>query len=179
LAYLDDCHWQPDTQQYAWTLRHHRVSDGRGMAYGHAFVLLARAAAVLAGLDSQRDAVEAAWQGLERLYWEPEHAAYADERSPDGQRLQPYRGQNANMHVCEACLLAYEATAERKYFDRARLLVDRFAFQLAGPLGIWEHYNAAWEPDWDYNRGDRSNIFKPWGFQTGVRRRGNRARVPR
>ncbi len=24
-----------------------------------------------------------------------------------------------------------------------------------------------WSVDWDYNRGDKSNIFRPWGFQTG------------
>jgi glucose-6-phosphate isomerase len=33
--------------------------------------------------------------------------------------------------------------------------------------GIWEHHRADWSPDWDYNRHDRSNIFRPWGYQPG------------
>ena len=24
-----------------------------------------------------------------------------------------------------------------------------------------------WSVDWDYNRDDKTNIFRPWGFQTG------------
>jgi mannose/cellobiose epimerase-like protein (N-acyl-D-glucosamine 2-epimerase family) len=32
---------------------------------------------------------------------------------------------------------------------------------------VWEHYRPDWSVDWDYNFNDRSNIFKPWGFQPG------------
>ena len=32
---------------------------------------------------------------------------------------------------------------------------------------IWEHYRPDWSVDWDYNRDDKTNIFRPWGFQTG------------
>jgi len=32
---------------------------------------------------------------------------------------------------------------------------------------VWEHFAAGWTIDPEYNRGDRSNIFRPWGFQTG------------
>ena len=32
---------------------------------------------------------------------------------------------------------------------------------------VWEHYHADWSVDWDYNRHDRSNIFRPWGYQIG------------
>ncbi len=44
-------------------------------------------------------------------------------------------------------------------------MVNRQA-PLAGGL-IWEHYNPNWSIDWEYNKGDRSNIFRPWGFQPG------------
>jgi mannose/cellobiose epimerase-like protein (N-acyl-D-glucosamine 2-epimerase family) len=32
---------------------------------------------------------------------------------------------------------------------------------------IWEHYRADWSVDWDYNRDDKTNIFRPWGYQPG------------
>ena len=32
---------------------------------------------------------------------------------------------------------------------------------------IWEHYHENWEVDWDYNRDDPQNLFRPWGFQPG------------
>jgi mannose/cellobiose epimerase-like protein (N-acyl-D-glucosamine 2-epimerase family) len=32
---------------------------------------------------------------------------------------------------------------------------------------VWVHHHEAWTPDWQCNRDDRSNIFRPWGFQTG------------
>ena len=58
---------------------------------------------------------------MERRFWLPDHGLYADEATPDWQ-LQPYRGQNANMHATEACLAAYEATGERRFLDRAELV---------------------------------------------------------
>ena len=32
---------------------------------------------------------------------------------------------------------------------------------------IWEHYHADWSIDWEYNLHDKTNIFRPWGFQPG------------
>ena len=37
---------------------------------------------------------------------------------------------------------------------------------LAGNL-VWEHYQSDWSIDWDYNKNDKSNIFRPWGYQPG------------
>jgi hypothetical protein len=38
---------------------------------------------------------------------------------------------------------------------------------LAGGL-IWEHYQADWSIDWNYNKDDKSNIFRPWGYQPDI-----------
>ena len=32
---------------------------------------------------------------------------------------------------------------------------------------VWEHYHADWSVDWDYNKDDKTNIFRPWGYQPG------------
>src|SRR2546423_724934 len=94
---------------------------------------------------------------------------FRDDASADWGRLSPYRGQNANMHSCEAMLAAYDATGERRYLERAETLARNITVRqadLAQGL-IWEHYHSDWSVDWEYNKNDRTNIFRPWGFQPG------------
>ncbi len=162
---LPDGH--PNAGLYAWTLRDGRPEDQRALAYGQAFVLLAQSHACLAGLASAQDVAQA-FERLEQAFHEPQQRAYADERGADGV-LSPYRGQNANMHLCEACLAAFDATGDARYLDRAESLIERFVFELADPASglICEHYDLDWQPDWQYHFGRRDDIFKPWGYQTG------------
>jgi mannose/cellobiose epimerase-like protein (N-acyl-D-glucosamine 2-epimerase family) len=152
---------------YAWTLQDGQIEDATVMAYGQAFILLAFSHAHRVGLASA-DEVAAAFDRMDTAFYDSAARAYADEITPEGE-LIAYRGQNANMHTCEACLAAFEATGEQRYLDRALSLIERFAFELADQtLGlVWEHYRTDWTPDWDYNRDNPGNIFKPWGFQTG------------
>ena len=152
---------------FAWTLRGQHIEDATVMAYGQAFVLLAMSHAHLVGLSSAAD-VALAFDRMGDAFYSAADRAYADEFTPDGVLLD-YRGQNANMHMCEACLAAFEATGERRYLERAQTLIQRFAFELAS-LGdglIWEHFGRDWTPDWVYNQDNPGNIFKPWGYQTG------------
>lgn len=152
---------------YAWTLQDGRIEDATAMAYGQAFVLLAFSHAHRVGLAGTAD-VARAFDQMADAFYDGRHGAYADEITPQGVLID-YRGQNANMHGCEACLAAYEFTAEKRYLDRAEQLIERFAFDLADQAGglVWEHYGRDWSIDWDYNRNNPGNIFKPWGFQTG------------
>jgi mannose/cellobiose epimerase-like protein (N-acyl-D-glucosamine 2-epimerase family) len=60
---------------------------------------------------------------MERRFWEPAHGLYADQASADWSQLDPYRGQNANMHACEALLAAFEASGEIHYLQRAETLL--------------------------------------------------------
>jgi len=152
---------------YGWTVESGQVQDATAMAYGQAFVLLAHSHALRVGA-STREAVAQAFERMEAAFYEPQHGAYADEITAEGV-LVDYRGQNANMHMCEACLAAFEFTGEPRYWDRAVQLIERFAFGLASQSQglVWEHYRRDWSLDWDYNRDNPGNIFKPWGFQTG------------
>ncbi|WDZ96913.1 AGE family epimerase/isomerase [Herbaspirillum sp. WKF16] len=152
---------------FAWTLEEGRIEDGTVMAYGQAFVLLAYAHAHRIGLCDAAPVAQA-FARMEEFFYEPAHRAYADEITPAGQLID-YRGQNANMHMCEACLAAYEATREARYLARAQELIETFAFGLAAQTSdlVWEHYRRDWLVDADYNKGNPDNIFKPWGFQTG------------
>ena len=105
---------------------------------------------------------------MEARFWDAEHGLYKDEATADWQ-VSDYRGQNANMHACEAMLAAFEATNDTRYLDRAALLADNMVNRQASLSGglVWEHYKPDWSVDWAYNKGDRSNIFRPWGFQPG------------
>jgi mannose/cellobiose epimerase-like protein (N-acyl-D-glucosamine 2-epimerase family) len=151
----------------AWTLQDQGIEDATVMAYGQAFVLLAKAHAMRLGLTSSQD-VARAFDVMGDAFYQAKDNAYADEITPEG-LLIDYRGQNANMHMCEACLTAYAFTHEKRYLQRAQTLIERFAFELANQSDglVWEHYRQDWSIDWDYNKDHPGNIFKPWGFQTG------------
>merc|ERR550537_1135975 len=71
--------------------------------------------------------------------------------------------------MCEALIAAFEATRDKKYLDRATVLADTFARKLADKAEgfVWEHYTKDFEIDWEYNRNDPTNIYRPWGFQPG------------
>lgn len=172
LRFLHNVHRRSDGG-YTWLLRldaqgRPEVLDGTLHCYGHAFVLLAHAVALQAGIAEARAGLEACFAWMEQRFWLPDDQLYADEILADG-RLSAYRGQNANMHSCEAFIAAFEATGDGRYLDRARTLAFRLTQQLASGTGglVWEHYDARWQPDWNYNRHDPKHLFRPWGFQPG------------
>lgn len=154
---------------YAWVLDGEKIADGSAMAYGHAFVMLCAASCVRAGIDDANPLIQQTWDFVERYFWDEKHCAYADERDASLEVLDPYRGQNANMHMCEALIAAWQATADTRYLDRAELLAKRFSFELAKQSNglIWEHYDANWLVDMQYNIDKPDDLFKPWGFQPG------------
>jgi mannose/cellobiose epimerase-like protein (N-acyl-D-glucosamine 2-epimerase family) len=173
LRFLRDAHRNPDTGGYAWTLDWNngakKVTDDTNHCYGLAFVLLAYAHAIMAGVDEARAWLDETYDLMERRFWEPAHGLYADEASGDWATLYPYRGQNANMHACEAMLAAFDATGDTKYLWRAETLAHNITVRQAALYGnlVWEHYRSDWSVDPDYNRDDKTNIFRPWGYQPG------------
>ena len=168
LKHLVSKHRQPNGN-YAWVLSGNNMVDGSAMAYGHAFVMLCAASCVRAGIADAESIIEQTWNFVNKHFWEDGHRAYADERNSALDVLDPYRGQNANMHMCEALIAAWQATNETRYLDRAELLANRFSFELAEQSNglIWEHYDIDWMVDMQYNIDKPDDLFKPWGFQPG------------
>lgn len=133
-----------------------------------AFVLLAYSCGLKAGVDEARAWMDETWQLLEKHFWEAEFGLYRDEA--DAQfNFTGYRGQNANMHMCEAMIAAYEASGEQRYLDRALVLAENMTRRQAAKADglVWEHYDPQWNIDWDYNRDNPKHLFRPWGFQPG------------
>ncbi|HEY9109147.1 MAG TPA: AGE family epimerase/isomerase [Roseateles sp.] len=173
LKFLREVHRNPDTGGYAWLMQwqddRKTVLDGDNHCYGLAFVLLAYSHALAAGVEEARDFITETYELMEQRFWQPAHGLYADQASADWSVLQPYRGQNANMHACEALIAAYEATGRLRYLRRAEELARHVTVRQAGLAGgrIWEHYRPDWQIDWHYNLDDKANLFRPWGYQPG------------
>lgn len=168
LRYLREVHRDPATGGYAWTLRDGKIEDDTRHCYGVAFVLLAYSTALKAGVEEARGWMDETWSLLERHFWEAGPGLYRDEADAQW-HFSDYRGQNANMHMCEAMLAAFEASGERRYLDRALQLADHMTRRQAALAGglVWEHYDRDWNIDWDYHRDNPKHLFRPWGFQPG------------
>ncbi len=169
LRFLQEKHRQADGG-LAWVLQGQDVVDETRHCYGHAFALLAAAGAAKVDIAGASEFVADIYELLEERFWETDAQLYVDEiQAGDWNTVGPYRGQNANMHMCEAMLVAYEATAETRYLDRAYGLARRICMDLAARADglIWEHYHTDWTHDWAYNRDDPQNLFKPYGYLPG------------
>jgi len=169
LRFLRTAHRNPDGGGYAWMLDGDKVEDGTQHAYGLAFVLLAYAHATMAGQEQARAWIGETFELMEQRFWDAEAGLYADEASADWSVLSSYRGQNANMHACEALQAAYQATGEKRYLERAFTIAYNITQRQAQRCGglVWEHYDTAWQPDWKFNIDDPENLFRPWGYQPG------------
>ena len=168
LKYLRDVHRNPQTGGYAWTLQGGKPEDTTNHCYGVAFVLLAYSTAVKAGVLEALPWMDETWELLEKHFFEAGPGLYRDEADANW-NFSSYRGQNANMHMCEAMLAAYEASQDRRYLDRALLLADNMTRRQAAKAEglVWEHYDIHWNVDWNYNKDNPKHLFRPWGFQPG------------
>jgi len=168
LRYLREVHRDPRTGGYAWTLRDGKPEDRWNHCYGLAFVLLAYATAYKAGFHETKPWLDETWDLLQKHFWEEAWGLYRDEADANW-KFTDYRGQNANMHMCEAMLAAFDATGETRYLDRALTLADNMTRRQAkqGNGLVWEHYDTQWRIDWEYHKDDPKHLFRPWGFQPG------------
>ena len=169
IDYLRDSHLNKNTGGYAWTMKGAEVNDSTNYCYGLAFVLLAYSSAYKAGILKVKDYIEETYQLMEKHFWSKKYELYSDEISADWKVVSGYRGQNANMHSCEALIAAFEATGSQKYLDRALLIGKNICIRQAGLAEglIWEHYDSNWEINWVYNKNRPDDLFRPWGFQVG------------
>lgn len=164
LAALWDLHRDHSRGGYCWQAG--PGADTSKQAYGHAFVLLAAASAKIAGFASADRLLADVTEVLNTRFWEAEHGAVAEEFREDWSPLSAYRGQNANMHLTEALMAAYEATGDSAYLRQAESIADLVINRIARAHGwrVIEHFDAHWTPDLAY-RG--SDMFRPQGTTPG------------
>ena len=166
MRYLASHHHDRQHGGWLWSLNGDAVQDGRKLAYGHVFVLLAGSSARLAGHPQADRLIDDAGAVLEARFWEEAPGLFADEWARDWTPFSIYRGMNANMHGVEALLAAYEATGREVHLTRAGRILDFFLRRIAPDWGhrVPEHYGPEWQVDRAY-AGDP--MFRPPGTTPG------------
>ncbi len=164
LAALQDLHRDTVNGGYRWQAG--AGADESKQAYGHAFVLLAASSARLAGFAEAEPLFADVTRVLHDRFWESRHGAVAEEFAADWSPISQYRGQNANMHLTEALMAAYEASGEHDFLVKAESIADLIINRLARAHGwhVVEHFDSEWRPDVHY-RG--SDMFRPQGVTPG------------
>lgn len=172
LNFLQQAHRDSRTNGYAWEINWQdgtrEVLDATNYCYGLALTLQACAQAIQAGISDAEKPLRNVFKLLNEHFWDEAAGLYADEADANW-KLAPYRGQNANLHVCEALLAAYEATSDYIYLERAQTLAYNITVRQSSQTNglIWEHYGSDWSPDWHYNQDKNQSSLRPWGFQPG------------
>ena len=151
---------------YAWGVDDNGITDGSKQAYGHAFVLLAASSAKLVGHPLADQMLADVTAVINAKFWDDSVGAMRDEFNADWSELLPYRGQNANMHMTEALMAAFEATGDKAYLAKAERIAELIIVQHAVPLGhrVAEHFDANWALDKDYVGNE---MFRPSGTTPG------------
>lgn len=168
IRYLRERHKKSDGG-YVWLLEGEKDLDKTNHCYGLAFVILAYSEAYKCGMENAKEWLAETFQLMEEHFWDQQYGLYRDEISNDWLEVSPYRGQNANMHSCEALIAAYDATQEERYLERALLIAHNICQRQANLSDgqIWEHFDENWNIDWEYNLDNPKHLFRPWGFQPG------------
>lgn len=135
--------------------RHGQVVDERRDSYDHAFLLFAFSTLYRAtGRSDVRAVLDGLLHAIDRLLRHTSGEGYADDWG-----LGSARSQNPHMHLLEAMLAAYEATAAPVFLYRADELAALFAGRMYDTSSgvLREHYDAAWRPA----AGDRGDLVEP------------------
>ncbi|GMI32915.1 hypothetical protein TrRE_jg1254 [Triparma retinervis] len=179
INFLTEHHWDPTSAGFNWVLKRQVsgdvvnfvVDDGEKWGYAVAFGLLACANAKLAGVEGMDEALERALSCVE-TFKDGSTGLFLDSFNSTMTVKSNYRGQNSNMHMCEALIAAFEATGERKHLNAAAAIAKKLTVELSAGCGwVNEHYDEDWVPDPEKNKdADPSSeeyIFRPPGFQPG------------
>src|SRR5215217_928046 len=152
MRYVWEKHRDAKNGGYVWGLDDNGVTDGSKQAYGHAFVLLAASSAKLVGHPLADEMLADVTKVINARFWDDKTGSVRDEYNQDWSKLLPYRGQNANMHMTEALMAAFEATGNRDYLTKAERIAELIIAKNAVPLGnrVAEHFDENWVLDKAY-----------------------------
>ena len=166
MRYIWDKHRDAKRGGYVWGLDNDGVTNGSKQAYGHAFVLLAASSAKLVGHPLADQMLADVTGIINTRFWDEKTGSVRDEYNQDWSQLLPYRGQNANMHMTEALMAAFEATGNRDYLNKAERIAELIIAKHAVPLGyrVAEHFDDKWVLDKNY---EGNEMFRPSGTTPG------------
>ena len=136
--------------------------------YAHAFVILAGCSGLLANIPGAKALLEDALEVYDHYFWNEEDGLASDTWNTEFTVCDPYRGLNANMHSVEAFLAVYDTLGDKKYYDRAKRVIEHvLAWAKANDWRIPEHYTSDWQMDLECNKDNPADQFKPYGATPG------------
>lgn len=167
--FLLDYHHDKTQGGFHWIVEGREPVDSRRVCYGHAFVILALARAKRATVTSREIPLTETVDFVMDQFWEDKYGLCTSEYDATWTHPEDYRGQNANMHMCEALIAAYDVTGEERHLEDALTIARGLTVTLTQETDglIWEHYTPTWEHDFTYNRETPNDTFRPWGYQPG------------
>ncbi len=139
------------------------------LAYDQVFVLLAACTAKIVGSPRADELIAAIDETIEKYFWDEEYGFLRNSWDNNFQKLDTYRGINANMHAVEAFTAAFDVTGEKKYRDRAYRIAKGAIDGLARSNNWFlpEHFNEKWEQEKDFNIDNPADPFRPYGVTIG------------
>ena len=138
------------------------------MCYAHAFVILAATSGLLADIKSAKDLLYDALDVFDRYFWDEKEGLAYDTWDITFNRLDEYRGLNANMHTVEAFLAVADATGDEEYRKRAGRIIERvIAWAKEYNYRLPEHFDSDWKAVPDLNWDNPADPFKPFGATPG------------
>lgn len=143
--------------------------DDTKAAYGHAFVVLAAAAATAAGRPGAAELLAEALEVSLAHFWDDAAGMAVESWDRAFATGEPYRGVNANMHTVEAYLAAADVTGDREWLDRAARITARVVRGFAAGNGwrLPEHFDEQWRPLLEFNADSPAHPFRPYGATIG------------
>ena len=138
-------------------------------AYEHAFVVLAAASGLAADRPGASALLDEALAVLLGSFWDDEHGLVVEQWDESFERVDGYRGVNANMHTVEALLAAADVTGDPGLLKRALGIVGAVVhgFARSNQSRLPEHFDADWAPRFDYNIDTPAHPFRPYGVTIG------------
>src|SRR5699024_5828879 len=104
-------------------------------------------AATIAGYERAQKILDDALEVFAERFWEEGVGRARESWNREFTSAEKYRGMNSNMHVVEAFLAAFDATAEAIWRDRALGISEKMVAQARGNnWRIVEHFDENWEP---------------------------------
>lgn len=151
-------------QQVSWN----KEPEKDKICYTHAFVILAASSALLAGHERAKQLLEDALKVFDKYFWNNEIGLTVDTWDTSFNKLDSYRGLNANMHTTEAFLAVADSTGDEKYRERAKRIISHVInWASNNNWRIPEHFNDQWQADLEYNKDKKDDQFKPYGATPG------------
>ena len=166
MRYLWEGHRDRKHGGYCWSVDDDGFRDESKQAYGHAFVLLAAADALMIGHPLAKQMLADITDVLNTRFWDDYYGAVSEEYARNWAKTSTYRGQNSNMHLTEALMAAFEATHDAAYLDKAKRIAALIIRTHAASLDyvVAEHFDEQWKIDRSYKGSD---MFRPAGTTPG------------